>query len=966
MLLAPRFGTGNVKGIIAGVPLILVTLLGTATPAASDLETPSSSDLFAQGISLHGLGEFDRSLAVFERALAAARNEAGGADPGKCLLRMGILKWDLGDIDGSAVFFSEAAVSFEKDQDLRSAEFCSKCLDLTRLYRRGRDERQSGLLLHSADLWKEALALARDLGIPDLQLKCLRQEALAYLELGELELFKTDSRSGLDLAMKLNHRLEQGRGLNNLGVYYQQRIDYSRALTHLEQALAVLRSVGDSLAEAQCLNNLGLVYRELGDFGQAHQVLQEALDLDRARNDPTAVSMDLDNIGSVLLRKGLDEESRPDLVHASEAFQESLQLQDPRSGDPLIPFAAHNNMGIIRNEMGDHQAARDEYALALKIAERGEYPLERSHVLANIAASYFDEEQTDQALAYYRASYQLSRDHSFENVLLESCLGLGQCHERQGDAESALSSYMEAIRTLEGIKARLPEPLLIGFSRKKYLAYERAVAILADRHERSLSAASCRTIFDLVERARARAFLESLGDYRPNLGLSDLRRIQERQQVISRNIAALASRITRDSIPGPAREALERELEREEEESVRLTSEARHPEDSRIQAWGRSVRPLDDIQRLLLDGNEVLLEYFLGDPCSFLLRISPADARLYRLPAEKALERSLKAYLKSLSDRSQDPRLGLAAAERIGRELLPPASDESFGSAKKLIIIPDGILHDLPYEALRVPAGRDAHYLIEDREVSYAPSASALAILKGRNRPNPWKKRVLTISGSTDERKLSVADPVILPPLSFIRKEVSSITRFYPPSSVDTLGEGAATESRVKAWPLRDYRVIHFACHGLLNGMNPLRSALVLSSGVNADEDGLLQMREIYGLDLSAEIIVLSACQTGVGRIEESEGPLTLARPFFFAGARAVVASLWPISDRSTVPFMEEFYKRLSQGRPASESLREAKLRMLLSSRWSHPFYWAGFLLQGDPSASGGSNFLVSASRAGR
>jgi CHAT domain-containing protein len=470
-------------------------------------------------------------------------------------------------------------------------------------------------------------------------------------------------------------------------------------------------------------------------------------------------------------------------------------------------------------------------------------------------------------------------------------------------------------------------------------------------------------IFDLVERARARAFLESLGDHPLDLLDPDLRRIQERQRVVSRNIAALSLRIAGAAIPGPAKRALERELEREEEESVRLNSEARRPEDSRIQAWGRSVRPIEDIQRLLLDGNGVLLEYVLGDPCSFLLRISPTDARLYRLPAERALERSLKAYLKSLSDRSQDEHLGLAAAERIGREILPPGSDESFGQAKNLIIVPDGILHDLPYEALRIAAGGDMQYLVEGREVSYAPSASALAILRGRSRPGPWKKQLLAISGPTAKGKPSAAGPVILPPLLFIQKELSSIARAYLPSSVDTLSERAATEARVKAWPLRDYRIIHFACHGLLDGMNPLRSALVLSAGSDGDDDGLLQMREIYGLDLSAEIIVLSACQTGVGRREESEGPLTLARPFFFAGARAVVASLWPISDRSTVPFMGEFYKRLSQGRSASESLREAKLRML-HSRWSHPFYWAGFLLQGDASAAGRSG-LVSASRAG-
>jgi CHAT domain-containing protein len=151
---------------------------------------------------------------------------------------------------------------------------------------------------------------------------------------------------------------------------------------------------------------------------------------------------------------------------------------------------------------------------------------------------------------------------------------------------------------------------------------------------------------------------------------------------------------------------------------------------------------------------------------------------------------------------------------------------------------------------------------------------------------------------------------------------------------------------------LNDYRIIHFACHGFLDERSPFRSALVLSDADAAGDDGLLQMREIYGLNLSADLVVLSACQTAAGRLERSEGPMGLARPFFFAGARSVIASLWPVNDQSTVAFMHDFYRSLAAGLPAGEALRDAKTRML-KSPWAHPFYWASFMLQGDPSAAG-------------
>ena len=753
-----------------------------------------------------------------------------------------------------------------------------------------------------------------------------------------------------------------------MGVFHQQRHDYSQAVTYFERALAILRAVDDEETEAECLSNLGLVYRELGNLERARFYLSEALDLDQKRGDANSISMDLDNIGSVLLRRGLDDDSEQDLRQALEAFQKGLVIQDHGEVHSLIRFTSLNNIGIILNELKDHDGARLRFGQALKIANGEQRVLERCHVLLNIAASHLDEMNVEDALALYRTSYETCSKNAFENVLIESCFGIGQCYERRHEDDLALSFYQRAIEILEAMRDRISsEPLMIGFARNKLRPFESAVHILAARYGRSPSPEGANEIFDLVERAKARAFLESVREAQIDLSGSEHSILKERQQAISRTISELSSRLTDPAVSGSEEQALRNELELEEEEYVRLNSETRAKGRAQGKAWHQNIRVTDEIQQFLRGEDAVMLEYFLGEPRSYLILVSPAQVRLHPLPGRRTIERSLRAYLKLISDRSSDPRAGFKAAERIGCELLPLDRDEDLKKAKTLVVIPDGILHSLPFEALRVRDGAGSRYLVEDKAVSYCPSASALAVLKRSTAPGKWKKGLLAVGAPNyggknirhegillsrrDGAGMTSGDETVeLPPLPFSKREVQDIAKTLAARGADILTGNVATEGAIKQWPLKDYRIIHFACHAFVDEPSPLRSALALSASAAPGDDGFLQMREIYGLNLSADLVVLSACQTGAGRLEHGEGLMGLARPFFFAGARSVIASLWPINDKSTVTFMHDFYSHLIEGQSAVEALCDAKRNMLKSPR-AHPFYWASFMLQGDPSA---------------
>jgi CHAT domain-containing protein/Flp pilus assembly protein TadD len=880
---------------------------------------------------------------------------------------MGILEWDLGDIEEAARKFGEAGAVFKKVHDPRSQEFCAKCLELIQLYKEGKDARLAKLYYRSIERFERACSIGHEIGIEDLALKCLRQQAVTYLEMRRLDLFLDNCKKGLDISIRISHRIEQARCSNNIGVYYQQRSSYSQAVGHFEKALSILRSIHDPVTEAECLNNLGLVYRELGNLDRAHYLLSRALALDQKSGNATSICLDLENLGSVFLRKGIENASRDDLNRALELFQRGLSVLERGRADPRIIFSALNNIGIIFIELKEFEGARRHLRRALAVVKDDNQALERCQALNNIALSYLDERNIDEALAHFLQSYEIGSKHSYENILMECCYGLGQCYEMRRDDSSALSFYRKSIEALERLRGRISaEPFSIGFARNKFGAYEKAIQILAARHARQASGDVFADLFDLVERAKARAFLENAQEALADFAATDRSVLEERQQAISRNIKELSLKIAGHPPSREEEKALVNELEMEEDEYVRLISEMKIQEDNQEDRWRKSIRGIADIQGMLLSEDAVLLEYYLGEPSSYLLRISPHNVRLYRLPARGEVEASLRAYLRFISDRSLDSRAGIVPAERIGRELMPLERDESFSRAKSLLVIPDGVLHHLPFEALRIPDGPDSKYLIEKVAVSYCPSASSLMLLKNAGKPGKWKKALLAIGGpeydpnddyggrAVPGRQLGIktiqgGPEKQVPSLAFSKKEVLDIAKQFPARMSDVLTGESANETRLKAMALMDYRIIHFACHGSLDERFPSRSALILSLANTSEDDGLLQTREIYGLAMNAGMVVLSACQTAKGRLEKSEGPMALTRPFFFAGARSIIASLWPISDKATVFFMHEFYRNLVLGRSKSESLRYAKIKMLDSS-WGHPYYWASFLLQGDPS----------------
>ena len=944
---------------------LLISRVGWITASAGDNQSPLIRSLLRTSV-LSSYGNFEEAISELNRTRVLARGNQQFFVERQCIVRLAIFHWNLGNILESSELFFEAQRAFHRVEDKRSEEFCSKCLDIIRLYSQGKEARSGKHFYRSLSLFDQAIALARETGFAGFELKCLRQQGMTYWEIRKLDGFLACNRKALAISVELEHKSEEGRCLNNIGIYYQKSGQFPLAVSYLKKALARLEQGKDKATEAECMNNLAVSYRDLGDFVKAGSYLSRALAIDKELGDPISISADLGNIASLHLRRGIDKNDFEAIKSALNYYQESLCPEGGARLEPYLEVVALNNKGVVLNELGEYSKARACFESALRIFGKNELYFERCCVLNNMASACLCENNVEKAIPLYEAAHELSTAHSYAGAVMESCMGMGQCYEKRQEYTMALLFYQMAAEALEVQVGQLSSDIyMIGYARNKNDVYHRMLRILVDQYAEGPSEVLLGKIFNVVERAKAKAFLESLSRGQQENDLVHYRNLTERSRLVSRNISELSKRLVGGEDHPDKRQITRDEIELETLEYMQLLSEIRMTEKGGFSGLKDKICDLDDVRQQIIEEGTILLEYLLGEDRSYLLSLTSQTARLFILPDRRKIESSLRAYLKVISEVDIGERWLFDASKRIGREIIPPEIISALSEFKSIVVIPDGMLNYLPFETIRIHDGAREKYLIESFAISYCPSASTLRMLTGGSQKEEWKRTILAMGGpqygdyagtnvaSTDlppgtEEEPSLSQKIAFAELPFSRNEAIEIGGLFPKVEAQIITGASVSEETVKKLPLWEFRIIHFSCHGYLDEANPMRTALVLTPGPSQEEDGFLRMEEIYKLSLNAEMVVLSACQTGKGVLEKGEGVMNLTRPFFIAGARSVIAALWPINDKSTAILMKEFYKLIIKGWGANEALRSAKLKMIRSS-WAHPFYWSGFILQGNP-----------------
>ncbi len=622
-----------------------------------------------------------------------------------------------------------------------------------------------------------------------------------------------------------------------------------------------------------------------------------------------------------------------------------LAIEQARSqGAPAVEAQLLVVMGKQAAASNPEQAIAYLKAAARLSSQNGfRHPYAWSTVeLANV---YRDQGDLVSAQKYATDALQAMRDLEDKYHMPVHLALMADLAARRGEFRKAEAFYQQAADVVEALLINVPsrevESSLIALESQIYLGYFR---LAATTHANSTKA------FDILEMARGRSIADALRS-------EPIRRVpaDATTQSARRDINRIQLTLLRETNRNKRENLLEQLFQAEQviapvgRPKNRLQENGVHAHPIRLATLRSSLRP-----------DEMVLEYILDEPNSFCLRITRQTAAVTVLPAgRKQIEQSVDNYLAEIG--SMKP--GTDASERLYSLLLRPILGRA--SKPRLIIVPDGKLNLLPFDSLQDSQGR---YVLNSYVVTYAPSATVLHTIRtspvahapsltllGVGDVDYHQPRALGATAGPGQLEAATTDPFDLSGAQLVnipktRDEVTAVSHALGGDSRLLLGR-EATEAAFKSQPLADFKIIHIAAHGIVSTKFPNRSALVLGADPASREDGLLQVGEIENLTLNAQLVTLSACDTGLGKLQGEEGIANLVRAFLFAGAKSVLATLWTASDVYTPNLMGRFYRRVAEGQDEGQALRQAKLDLVTEfGDQALPVFWAGFTLVGDGS----------------
>lgn len=769
---------------------------------------------------------------------------------------------------------------------------------------------------------------------PKLMLWCLVQKGYTDLEINAA----SAKRAWLEartLAHSLGQTQWESRAEGELGIIAFLEGDSKRAATMVGDAVLSAIASGDVGEQVRALEMLGNGFNEVRRYGEALAFFDRAIKISGQNADCGFPYMAYEGKGWTLAGEGQFDEARRALDYALTSARQNEKY-------------GHQSQILV--EEGELALRTGNRQQAIEYLEEGG-DLGRKHAFFRMAAqAMFDlariyRDAGDLRSAEDRAAIGVdaSRKVGDRYYLPRDLTMLADLKARQGQTIDAERFYAQAEDVIDGMLVTTDEAYwnssMADAMSDTYLRHFELEARLGN----------VKQAFSVLERVRGRtpaALLEN--------AVSPNRSEPKEVQTLETEVASLQLRLMRSEDAGDRAILLDQLVEYER----RLGWTRTDLETTKPELFERPA-PLRNIQSLLR-ANELILEYVLGEPQSYCLWISTNGAGLERLSAGRGqIEELTRRYVASIREKRSDSSL----ASQLYAVLLSPFSKKS--ALDRLVIVPDGILHLLPFETLR---DGSKSLLLESKIISYAPASTVLYVLRSVKTSSTRSRTLLAVGNAPYQNQGNVSAELVKPTsmtqrllrgmsdsfrtplydLPETRDEVLDIKRILGNDATLLLGP-EATETRFKAERLTDFKVIHLAVHGFSDSRFPERSGLVLGVDSATSDDGLLQVREIIHLRFNADLVTLSACDTGVGKLQGEEGVTDLAEAFLVSGARSVVASLWSADDTFTHALMDRFYTHIVEGEDQASALRDAKLDLLAKyGKEVPPYYWAAFVLTGD------------------
>jgi CHAT domain-containing protein/Tfp pilus assembly protein PilF len=937
------------------------------------------------------LGDKQKALEFANRAMVVAETAAASSDPDQrrkgieakayALDIIGRVHVNFGDQMEALKFFNQAlTVRREAKDRVGEAETLN---NIATAYR------SLGELPKAAEKLAEVRSIMTETGNRRDESIVLSNMCVINMDMGQNHKALELCNEALQISNELKYFDSQATILGNIGSVYSNLGNYQEALNFYNRSFALRKSLGQRTSQAVTLHNIAFIYGTLGDHEKALDFYNQALEIFRSIGNQLGEAKTLSNIG-------VDYAAQGEYQRALEIHLKVLAIRKSIS-DLTGEAITLNNIGGCYSNLNEKQKALDYYGQAIERHRKIGNQRDLAVSLKNIGTVYLDLGKQDEALKFFNEGLQVSRTIGDRYTEAGALSYIARVERDRGNLIEARKRIDEALNNFELLRASIKSQQLraaFGVSFRKY--FELDIDILMQLHKQQPDGGFDRAALEASEKSRARTLLELLAEAGAHIRQGVNLELVEREATLRQQIANKAEnqiRLLSKTHTEAQASAVAKELDSLTTEYDQLLAQIRQTSPRYAALTQPLPLSLKEIQGQVLDEDTILLEYALGESRSYLWAITPESIRSFELSKRTDVETAARKLYELITEsnrivRNETPqqrqkRLEQAdlqfptAAAELSQMLLGPVASEL--KNKRLLIVGEGLLQYVPFAALTLP-DKAASYtpLVVTHEIVTLPSASVLSVIRkeaaGRTRASKlvavladpvFDKQDPRLQGanqkvtpndeaiSLDDVKRSASESGVadFTRLRFSRQEAEEIGRFAPATKSMKALDFKASRPAALSNQLSDYQIIHFATHGLINNQHPDLSGLVLSL-VNENgqaQNGFVRLYDIYNMNLNADLVVLSACQTALGKDIKGEGLVGLTRAFMYAGAPRVVASLWQIEDRATAQAMGRFYEgMLAKGLKPAAALREAQISMWKDRRWQAPRYWAGFTLQGE------------------
>jgi CHAT domain-containing protein len=832
---------------------------------------------------------------------------------------------------------------------------------------------------------EQALTVWRAIGDRHLEAITLLINARVNYVMGEPQKALESSILALPVMRAVGDQSGEAGTLTMIGTSYGLLGEPQLALDHFAQALPLWRAVGDRRNEVTVLNNMGAVYALLGESQKALHYFDQVLPLARARKDQRLETVVLSNIGNIYNRLG---EPQKALEYLDQALAVA-RVNDERKAEAGVL----THMGTAYSYLGDKFKLKAveyfERALQLRVAvsdRQGE-----ALTLNHFGRAFDSWHEPRKALEYYDKALPIWRAVGDRNGEVAALYGIARAQSEIGELLQASATTEAALAIINTLRTKVASRYL----RASYFAsvqdiYKLHIELLMQLHRRQPAAGFDVAALKAYEHARARSLMDMLSeasaDIRQGVDPALLARERSLQQMLNaeaeRQMRLFSSQHTAESAS-----AVRRKIEELLTQLISIEAELKAKSPRYAALTQPAPLGLSEIQNAVTDDSTLLLEYSLGEERSYLWAVTATSFSSYELPPRAEIEAAVRRCYELLTARNQYVKFETAdekrervrqadaeypnAATVLSQMLLGPVAAQLRG--KRLLVVPDGALEYLPFAALTVPskASKEPFVpLMVHHEVTSIPSASTLAVLRRELQGRAPAEKVVAVFADpvfdkADERFSgglsrnagghhgAPAESPGLQRLPYTRQEAEAILSLAPATARKAALGFEANRTAAMSEDLIKYRIIHFATHSFLDSMHPELSAIALSmlDRQGKSQEGFLRSHEVFNLKLGAELVVLSGCRTGLGKEVKGEGLYGMTRGFMYAGSKRVLVSLWDVQDQATARLMTDFYRGLlgSKRSNTAAALRAAQIATWREGRWQAPYYWAGFVLQGEP-----------------